>query len=280
MKIKEIKISIDVFALINYWIKLRKRRIRTVNGHKFALKPDKPDRRDIKYKTLRVISLPDSTEHKNINRFSLRCDQGRKGACTAFSSLYAYEFILTVTGKIVVYLSRLFQYGNTRNPRFSSDDSGGSIRDAFKAMNKYGTCLDSLWPYIEEMFATLPPKECFEEALNHQSIRYEKIVTEKKQAIKEALYYSNPVVCGIPVYESFESDEVARTGMVPMPKTCFVGGEKLLGYHAICMLDYDKDGVWCLNSWGKYWGKDGTFHLSWEFVKKYASDIWVLYTVE
>ena len=277
MKIKEIKISIDIFALINYWIKLRKRKIRTVNGHKFNLKPDKPDKRDIKYKTLRIISLPESTELKNIKRFDLRYDQETLGSCTANAFLHAYLFILTVTGKAVVSLSRIFQYGNTRDPRFSNDDSGGSIRNAFKAANKYGICLEELWPYIVSKFNIMPPPKCFEDALNHQSIRYEKITMAVKQSIMEALFYSNPVVCGIPVYESFESDEVARTGIVPMPNKC---KEQLLGYHAICMLDYDKDGVWCLNSWGKYWGKGGTFHLPWDFVLKYASDIWVLYSVE
>ena len=275
MKIKELKISIDIFALINYWIKLRKRKIRTVNGHKFALKPDKPDKRDIKYKLRAIAPLPESTDLKNIGEFTMRYDQGNLGSCTANASCEAYKRILQVDKQKDYDPSRLFQYYNSRTDK--SEDTGASIRDAFKAMNKYGICSENLWPYNTNWFANKPSERCYTEALDHQTIRYEKITPVVKTSIQEALFNGHPINCGIPVYESFESDEVARTGIVPMPNKC---KEQLLGYHAICMLDYDKDGVWCLNSWGKYCGKGGTFHLNWEFVLKYASDIWVLYTVE
>lgn len=42
---------------------------------------------------------------------------------------------------------------------------------------------------------------------------------------------------GIAVYESFESQEVARTGEVPMPKP----DEKMLGGHAILCCGYNDD---------------------------------------
>jgi|WetSurMetagenome_2_1015567.scaffolds.fasta_scaffold100234_2 C1A family cysteine protease len=275
MKIKEIKISIDVFALIAYWNKLRKRRIRTVNGHKFTLKPDKPDRRDFKYRLKVTGSLPESTDMENIKVFDLRYDQGELGSCTANASCEAYRKSLQVNDQPDYETSRLFQYYNSRTDK--SEDTGASIRDAFKAMNKYGICNELLWPYKINQFADQPINRCYEEALDHQTIRYEKISPVSKILIMDALFHKHPINCGIPVYESFESNEVARTGLVPMPNRC---KEQLLGYHAICMLDYDSDGVWCLNSWGKYWGKGGTFHLTWDFVLKYASDIWVLYSVE
>ena len=55
------------------------------------------------------------------------------------------------------------------------------------------------------------------------------------EQIKTSLFNGNPFVMGIAVYESFESEEVARTGEVPMPGE----GEKMLGGHAILCCGYD-----------------------------------------
>ena len=44
-----------------------------------------------------------------------------------------------------------------------------------------------------------------------------------------------PFIFGFTVYESFESDAVARTGNVPMPE----GDERTLGGHAMCVVGYD-----------------------------------------
>ena len=79
---------------------------------------------------------------------------------------------------------------------------------------------------------------------------------------------------GIAVYESFESEEVARTGVVPMPGP----DEKLLGGHAILCCGYDDNTqrVTCLNSWSSNWGDAGYFTLPYEFVTnpELTSDAW------
>jgi C1A family cysteine protease len=46
-----------------------------------------------------------------------------------------------------------------------------------------------------------------------------------------------PVALGIAVYESLESEEVARTGEIPVPQE----GEELLGGHAILAVGYDDE---------------------------------------
>ena len=53
--------------------------------------------------------------------------------------------------------------------------------------------------------------------------------------MKTSIYKGNPFVVGIAVYESFESEEVARTGIVPMPSS----GEKMLGGHAIAVMGWN-----------------------------------------
>jgi len=65
------------------------------------------------------------------------------------------------------------------------------------------------------------------------------------------------VVVGFTVYESFEDDSVAKSGVVNMP----LPGEKVLGGHAVCVVGYDdKTQRFRLrNSWGPGWGQKGYF---------------------
>jgi len=85
------------------------------------------------------------------------------------------------------------------------------------------------------------------------------------------------VVFGITVYESFEGDEAAKTGMIPMPN---ISGEQCLGGHAVCAIGYD-DNKQCLivrNSWGTGWGDMGYFYLPYAYVQdpNLAEDFWVI----
>ena len=49
-----------------------------------------------------------------------------------------------------------------------------------------------------------------------------------------------PVMIGISVYTSFESDTVAKTGIVTLPKK----SEQLLGGHAVLVVGYDDKKKW------------------------------------
>jgi C1A family cysteine protease len=57
-----------------------------------------------------------------------------------------------------------------------------------------------------------------------------------------------PFVFGFTVYESFESDTVAQTGIVPMPAQ----GEQVLGGHCVVAVGYDDTQRRFIvrNSWG------------------------------
>jgi C1A family cysteine protease len=78
-----------------------------------------------------------------------------------------------------------------------------------------------------------------------------------------------PVEIGFTVYDSFESDEVAKTGVMPMP----LASESVLGGHEVLMVGYDVGATPTLrpagslpsaliqNSWGADWGIDGCFWM-------------------
>ena len=86
------------------------------------------------------------------------------------------------------------------------------------------------------------------------------------------------MVLGFLVYDSFESDAVAKTGKVPMPAP----GEKVLGGHAVFCVGYQTDSAVAgggalivKNSWGTGWGDGGYFYLPYAFVTpKNVSDAW------
>jgi C1A family cysteine protease len=95
--------------------------------------------------------------------------------------------------------------------------------------------------------------------------------------IKNVLALSkSPVLMGMTVYNSFESDSVAKTGVMPMP----FKGDKVLGGHAVLAVGYDdsKSVLIVRNSWGASWGDKGYFYMPYAFVNKgFASDFWTLF---
>ena len=83
--------------------------------------------------------------------------------------------------------------------------------------------------------------------------------------MKDCLSSGLPFVFGFGVYESFETKEVAETGIMPIPKK----NEKLLGGHAIMAVGYndEKEHFIIRNSWGIDWGDRGYFYMPYSFIQ-------------
>src|SRR5258708_21896761 len=77
--------------------------------------------------------------------------------------------------------------------------------------------------------------------------------------MKGCLFSGYPFVYGFTVYESFESEDVARTGNVPMPSP----GERVVGGHAVLAVGYDDDEgmLICRNSGGAQCGDAGSLYM-------------------
>lgn len=94
--------------------------------------------------------------------------------------------------------------------------------------------------------------------------------------MKSVLATSLPIVFGFTVYESFESQAVAASGVVPMPAP----SEKVVGGHAVVLVGYDdvEDRFRVRNSWGTGWGQNGYFEMPYLYVTSgsLASDFWAV----
>jgi C1A family cysteine protease len=98
--------------------------------------------------------------------------------------------------------------------------------------------------------------------------------------MKSCLAAGFPMVIGFTVYQSFESDSVASSGVVPMPAY----GESVLGGHAVLNVGYDDQAGTFIaqNSWGTGWGQKGFFTLPQAYLvnSDLASDFWTLRKME
>ena len=101
-------------------------------------------------------------------------------------------------------------------------------------------------------------------------------VTQVLLQMKGCLASGFPFVYGFTVYESFESDAVAKTGVVPMPAPT----EKVLGGHAVVAVGYDDSTQRFIvrNSWGPGWGMGGYFTIPYAYLtdSNLADDFWTV----
>jgi C1A family cysteine protease len=240
----------------------------------YGWNPDIPDQRDYLYKGIMPkIAIPSKIDLRKT--CSAIEDQGNLGSCTAQALVGALEF-LEVKDKVpYVNLSRRFLYYNERVIYHSvNEDSGAMIRDGIKSLYHEGVCTERKCPYRISSFASKPSKASYVDALEHQIIEYRRLLAI--QEMKVCLADGFPFVFGFSVYESFESDEVTKTGIASMPKR----SESLLGGHAVLAVGYDEIAKSFLvrNSWGTKWGMKGYFTLPYGYFtnRNLSDDFWTI----
>jgi C1A family cysteine protease len=253
----------------------------------YGWRPQLPDARDKVYAP-RLKSAP--PEYDLRPSMPPVYDQGQLGSCTGNAIAGAMEYERDRQGLSDFVPSRLFVYYNERALEGTvATDSGAVIRDGIKVVNTEGVCPETLWPYDTGMFAVKPPQRCYVAATKDTAVQYEAIQTLGD--LKDAIASNLSVVFGFTVHQSFESQAVAQTGMVPLP----THGDPPVGGHAVLAVGYSdpKGQVIVRNSWGGSWGDHGYFYMPYQYLtgskvsvdsspinhKNLASDFWAIQAV-
>ena len=248
---------------------------------RYGWQPDLPDQRDFTYKAPAAFirTLPSKVDLRK------SCppvyNQGELGSCTANAIGGAFEFELRKQNMSDDFMpSRLFIYYNERAIEHTIKvDSGAQIRDGIKSVNKAGVCPEKMWPYKINKFTQKPPVPAYQAALKHKVLSYQS-VSQVLSQMKGALASGYPFVFGFTVYESFESEAVAKTGKLNMPKK----SEKVVGGHAVMAVGYDDKTKRFIirNSWGADWGISGYFTMPYDYLinDNLADDFWTLRIIE
>lgn len=251
----------------------------TLRKPKYGWVPDLPDQRDFLYASYAPPSekMPD---HINLcEQCSPIEDQGQLGSCTAQALAGNLEFLKLRQLKKILDLSRLFIYYNERVISHTVEiDSGASLRDGIKTLVKLGVCTELIWPYNINKFSVKPSDKAYDEALDFQITAYYRITSLNQ--MRQTLATGYPFVFGFSVYESFESEIVAKTGQIPLPEA----SEHLIGGHAVMAVGYDdlKKQMIIRNSWGITWGDQGYCYMPYDYISNpyLATDFWTIRNME
>jgi C1A family cysteine protease len=241
--------------------------------------PDLPDHRDQLY-AAPVVNLANFPPQKDLRP---QCppvyDQGDLGSCTANAIAGAVQFDLIKESKPVFTPSRLFIYYNERVIEGTvNSDSGAMIRDGIKSIAHQGDAPETDWPYDIAKFAMKPSPKTYADAKKHQAVLYQRLMQDLAQ-MKGCLASGFPFVFGFTVYQSFETPQVASTGVVPMPAP----SEKSVGGHAVMAVGYDDSQQRFIvrNSWGTTWGMAGYFTMPYAYLTQsnLSDDFWTVRVV-
>lgn len=256
---------------------------------RYGWKPELPDQRDLSY------VVPQGVTQTMGSRVDLRSqcpaiyDQGQIGSCTANAIAAAIEFDMLKQAVKAFTPSRLFIYFNERSIEGTvGSDAGAFIRDGIKSVASLGDCPETDWPYDDTpadpatgVFPTgaraaiRPPQSCFDDAVKHKAVTYMS-VDQNLADMKGCLSSGSPFVFGFTVYPSFESDDVARSGVVPMPGA----NEATIGGHAVLAVGYDDETTRFIirNSWGPNWGENGYCYMPYAYLldNNLSDDFWTI----
>lgn len=231
-------------------------------GRRYGFFPSAPDHRDFglpRFVAAESIVLPAIVD------LEPSCgpvkDQGALGACTAFASTGNREYLSRKFENAPLVFSPLFQYYQERKIDGSLDegDCGSTGRTACIALQSVGVCLEQEDTYNPQNFQIAPTEAEISQAVLHRAGAYHAL--SNVVDMKKCLASGYPFLIGFTVYESFESAEMARTGlMAPVS-----GG--VLGGHEVLVIGYDDSkqcpgGVGAFkvrNSWSAVWGDKGNF---------------------
>lgn len=228
-------------------------------------KPSRPDHRRRHVDSSGIKVRPEVDPRADL---PLVFDQMQLGSCTANATDAAFEYDSWLdVGVDYGTLSRMWTYWQERKleSELGQGDTGAMGHDAFRVAKSIGICAEADWPYDPAKYndpayfdPAMPPYAAVQGASHYMLTKTYGTPAQTEAVFKQVLSNRQTIAFGFSVYESFESPDVARSGIVPMPGM----DEQQLGGHEVLLVGYLKampNYFLVRNSWGTGWGIGGYF---------------------
>lgn len=231
-----------------------------------------PDYRDDRYR-LALRGAADRPAAVDLrDRWPPILDQGATNSCVGHAWASMLDFLhpdpAYASGVQVPSSRRFIYWGANVRAGTAGRDEGAYIRDGAKVVAG-GVPHELACRFSVAKITTPPNKVAFTQASRRRKIAsYHPIRT--KAEMLQCLADGYPFVAGFTVYSNMLSEEVDRTGEIPMPAGSIEGG------HAITVCGYDGSHFLFANSWSPAWGEDGFGRIPLEYLANpsLADDCW------
>ncbi|EFJ53006.1 hypothetical protein VOLCADRAFT_102625 [Volvox carteri f. nagariensis] len=280
----------------------------SVRQFKLNFKPQ-PEHQLAEYPKLKLAAgptepLPPSKDLAQ--NWPVKRNQYDVGACVAFASTAAMDYVVRTHRIIPIELSPRFVYYCARvaiDHNSPDEDTGTYTSSAMAALKEFGAapegyvCLRPFYMKLRNQFygqmctiadawelcpygtrgnvpfSEEPSQAAFEKALDFQVLRSARVGTDTR-SMKVAIAAGMPVVAGFTCYENLYDDDVQSTGVIKTPKGDRIGG------HCVLFVGYDdaKKRFKFRNSWGASWGDAGYGYLPYDYHER--SDGWTITKME
>ncbi|CAF0771262.1 unnamed protein product [Adineta ricciae] len=228
-------------------------------------------RQKLRWSVSHGVNLP---ENVNLRPYMTEIeDQGDMGSCVANAIAGSLEYLYKRYARLKLDVSRLFIDFNARianldwrnqqqfvidinNPR----NSFGTQREAgLRALQQYGFCKESLWPYDRSLYLRPPPLSVYKEAARRSIIPLK--IPINVDSVRTCLAHQIPVLVGILLSSN---DAYHNQGWIKIPTKPPVDE----GYHACLVVGYDDSTEHFIirNSWGAQWGDKGYCYVPYQYL--------------
>jgi len=209
-------------------------------------------------------------------------NQGQLGSCVGFAVVSMKEWqeqrehLLELSeGKIYERaakhydLSEQWLYYKCKEIDDWPKEEGTSIRYAMKILNKVGVPCENAWPYNDSYVGK--PKR-WANLVSRWALGGEYLRLETPEDIINSLGNNGPLPIGVGVF--VEMFYTGLDGIVKYPSN----PDQCYGGHAICLVGWNPETKMFKfkNSWGTSWGQAGYGYLTYDYIKDFCWDAWMI----
>lgn len=218
-----------------------------------------------------------------------RRSQGQQGSCVGWASAYAARTILESAATGVDPDNIIFSPSFLYNQIGLEGCNGSYVLEAMKTMTEVGSLPLEQFPYDQSSCDRQPTDSEKQEAGRYVMRGYNRLTLDDDNykidllAIKQNLAQGAPVVIGMAVGGSFESQDMYGADEWN-PTYDDESDIENFGGHAMCVIGYDDNrnggSFQIMNSWGDDWGKEGIFWMPYNKFAKFTHEAYGVYPLQ